>query len=388
MDNPLRLAVLGSTGSVGRQTLDVVREQPKRLKVVALAAHNNAALLEAQVREFAPDIACLTSQPHWSLADTTTHCWGGEDALAEVATFPSADIVVAATSGSAGFRPLLAAIGAGKAIALANKEALVMAGELVRRAADQAGIQLRPVDSEHSAIWQCLQGERGEAVSKLILTATGGPFREWTPEQLDAATPAQALRHPVWSMGSKITIDSATMMNKGLEVIEAHWLFGIPYDRIDVVIHPQGAVHSLVQFRDGALKAQLGAPDMRTPIRYALSWPDRWPTPQWALDMLQTGPLSFCPPDLERFPCLGLAQRAGREGGTYPTALCAADDVAVAAFLANRISWPGLIGVVRSVLDLHCSTPHPVLEDILEADRESRRLAADLVEHMALERVY
>ncbi len=387
MDNALRLAILGSTGSVGRQTLDVVREQPERLKVVALAAHRNAALLEAQVREFAPEFACLTSEAHWTLPDTTTRCWGGPEALTEVATYPSADIVVAATSGSAGFRPLLAAIRAGKAIALANKEALVMAGELVRREADQAGIQLRPVDSEHSALWQCLQGEPAGAVSKLILTATGGPFREWTPEQLEAATPAQALRHPVWAMGSKITIDSATLMNKGLEVIEAHWLFGIPYECIDVVIHPQGTVHSLVQFCDGVLKAQLGAPDMRTPIRYALSWPDRWPSPQKALDVQHTGSLSFAPPDLARFPCLDMAQRAGRQGGTYPTALCAADDVAVAAFLANRISWPGLIGVVRSVLDRHSNVPHPALEDVLEADRESRRLAAELVERTALERV-
>ncbi|HEY8744587.1 MAG TPA: 1-deoxy-D-xylulose-5-phosphate reductoisomerase [Chloroflexota bacterium] len=388
MDNALRLAVLGSTGSVGRQTLDVVREQPERLKVVALAAHSNVAMLEAQVREFTPDVACLTSQPQWALTDTTTRCWGGTEALVEVATYPSADIVVAATSGSAGFRPLLAALRAGKAVALANKEALVMAGELVRRAADRAGIQLRPVDSEHSALWQCLQGERGDSVSKLILTATGGPFREWTPEQLKAATPAQALRHPVWSMGSKITIDSATLMNKGLEVIEAHWLFGIPYDRIDVVIHPQGVVHSLVQFCDGALKAQLGAPDMRTPIRYALSWPDRWPSPQTPFDMRQVGSLGFCPPDLGRFPCLGLAQWAGREGGTYPTALCAADDVAVAAFLANRITWPRLIDVVRSVLDRHSSIRHPVLEDILEADRESRRVAGELVERMSLEKVH
>jgi 1-deoxy-D-xylulose-5-phosphate reductoisomerase len=388
VDKPIRLAVLGSTGSIGRQTLDVVREQPERLKVVALAARSNAALLEAQVREFAPEVACLSSQPHWKMPDSRTRCWGDNAALTELATYPSVDIVVAATSGSDGFRPLLAAIGARKAIALANKEALVMAGALVRRAADQAGVQLRPVDSEHSALWQCLQGEPPDAVSTLILTASGGPFREWSREQLDTATPAQALRHPVWAMGNKITIDSATLMNKGLEVIEAHWLFGIPYDHIEVTIHPQGAIHSLVQFRDGSMKAQLGTPDMRTPIRYALSWPDRWPSALPPLDLQHPGAFNFYPPDVDRFPCLGFAQWAGREGGTYPTALCAADEVAVAAFLAGRLSWSGLSRVVQSVLDRHHNVADPALDDVLEADRDSRRVAADLVEQLTLEKVH
>lgn len=387
MDKPIRLAVLGSTGSIGRQTLDVVREQPTRLKVVALAAHSNAALLEAQVQEFAPDVACLSSQAYWNMPDFRTQCWGGNEALTDLAMHPSVDLVVAATSGSDGFRPLLAAIRAGKAIALANKEALVMAGALVRREADRAGVQLRPVDSEHSALWQCLQGEPADAVSKLVLTASGGPFREWSREQLDTATPTQALRHPVWAMGKKITIDSATLMNKGLEVIEAHWLFGMPYDRIDVTIHPQGTIHSLVLFRDGSLKAQLGTPDMRTPIRYALSWPDRWPSAQTPLDLQHPGAFKFYPPDLDRFPCLGFAQWAGREGGTYPTALCAADEVAVAAFLAGQVSWSGLSRVVRSVLDRHHNVVDPALEDVLEADRQSRRIATELVGQFALEKV-
>ena len=388
MDNSIRLAVLGSTGSVGKQTLDVVREQPGRLRVVALAARSNAALLEAQVREFAPELACLSSQPHWDVPDTTTRCWGGAEALCELATHPSVDIVVAATSGSAGFRPLLAAIGAGKAIALANKEALVMAGALVRRAVDQAGIQLRPVDSEHSALWQCLQGEPDGVVTRLLLTATGGPFREWSRARLDGATPAQALRHPIWTMGQKITIDSATLMNKGLEVIETHWLFCVPYEHIDVVIHPQGVVHSLVQFRDGVVKAQLGTPDMRTPIRYALSWPDRWPSAQPTLDLLHAGTLNFGAPNVDLFPCLGYAQWAGREGGTYPTALCAADEIAVAAFLVGRLSWSGLARVIRMVLDRHHNIADPTLEDILEVDRASRRSATELVDHLSLEKVY
>ena len=388
MDKPIRLAVLGSTGSIGRQTLDVVREQPEHLRVVALAARDNAALLEAQVREFAPALACLTSQPHWRLPDTGTRCWGGDEALCELATDPCVDIVVAATSGSAGFRPLLAAIGAGKAIALANKEALVMAGSLVRRAADQAGIQLRPVDSEHSALWQCLQGERSDAVTRLLLTASGGPFREWTHEQLLGATPAQALRHPVWAMGTKITIDSATLMNKGLEVIETHWLFGVPYEQIDVVVHPQGVIHSLVQFRDGVVKAQLGTPDMRTPIRYALSWPDRWTSAQPALDLLHAGRLEFALPDIDRFPCLDYAQWAGRQGGTYPAALCAADEIAVGAFLAGRLTWSELARVIRLVLDRHHNVAEPTLDDILEADRASRRTADEVVNRLALEEVY
>jgi 1-deoxy-D-xylulose-5-phosphate reductoisomerase len=388
VDNPIRLAILGSTGSIGQQTLDVVREQAGRLRVVALAARSNAALLEAQVHEFAPELACLSSQPHWSLPDTSTRCWGGAEALSELATHALVDVVVAATSGSAGFRPLLAAIGAGKAVALANKEALVMAGALVRRAADQAGVQLRPVDSEHSALWQCLRGEPPSAVSRLLLTASGGPFREWSPEQLERATPAQALRHPVWNMGNKITIDSASLMNKGLEVIEAHWLFGVPYEQIDVVIHPQGVVHSLVQFRDGVVKAQLGTPDMRTAIRYALSWPDRWPSSQPDLDLLTAGRFEFAVPDVDRFPCLGFARWAGQAGGTYPTALCAADEIAVAAFLAGRLSWLDMAGVIRMVLDRHPNTADPTLEDILEVDRATRRQATELVDHLSLEKVH
>ncbi len=387
MDNPVRLAILGSTGSIGRQTLDVVREQPDRLRVVALAARGNAGLLEAQVREFAPEVACLSSLPNWRLPDVPTHCWGGDAALLDLATHPHVDLVVAATSGSDGFRPLLAAIQARKAIALANKEALVMAGALVRREADRAGVQLRPVDSEHSALWQCLQGERPETVSKLVLTATGGPFREWSREQLDGATPAQALRHPVWAMGNKITIDSATLMNKGLEVIEAHWLFDIPYERIEVAVHPQGIVHSLVAFRDGSLKAQLGTPDMRTPIRYALSWPDRWPSSLPPLNLLHPGAFNFYPPDVDRFPCLGFAQWAGREGGTYPTALCAADEVAVAAFLEGRLSWSGLARVVQSVLDRHDNVADPELEDVLHADREARRAARESTDLLAAKKV-
>ncbi len=386
MDKRLRLAILGSTGSVGRQVLDVVREQPEHLAIAALAARSNADLLERQVLEFQPRQACLTSASRWSADSLHTDYLCGDEALIDLATAPDVDLVVVATSGNKGFRPLLAAIQAGKEIALANKEALVMAGELVREAADAAGVQLRPVDSEHSALWQCLQGEPRAALSRLVLTASGGPFREWSREQLEAATPDQALRHPVWAMGRKITIDSATLMNKGLEIIEAHWLFNVPYDQLEVVIHPQGIVHSFAVFQDGSLKAQLGTPDMRTPIRYALSWPQRWQSSLPELDLLRTGSLHFFAPDVERFPCLAFARWAGKEGGTYPTALCASDEVAVSAFLEGRLSWSGISHLVRSVLDRHRNVAHPTLEDVLAADEEARRAAHELVKAMSHER--
>ncbi|MCL4544673.1 MAG: 1-deoxy-D-xylulose-5-phosphate reductoisomerase [Chloroflexi bacterium] len=378
MDDLLRIAILGSTGSVGRQSLEVARAHPDKVKVIGLAARTNATLLEDQIAEFHPAAACLSSQSEWSSSVEGVEMFHGARGLVELATLHAVDLVVAATSGSEGFQPLIAAIRAGKKIALANKEALVMAGQLVVHEAKAAGCLLRPVDSEHSAIWQCLQGERRQNVEGVTLTASGGPFRTWAAEELAVVTPSQALKHPVWSMGSKITIDSATLMNKGLEVIEAHWLFDLPFSRIRVAIHPQSVIHSLVHFADGSLKAQLGTPDMRLPISYALSWPDRWHTEQPVVDLLQIQPLTFFEPDFERFPLLRLAMTAGELGHTYPTALCAADEVAVNAFLRGEISWTRMHAVIEQTLDQHTQVADPSLEEILAADAEARNVAQSL----------
>ncbi|MCL4540770.1 MAG: 1-deoxy-D-xylulose-5-phosphate reductoisomerase [Chloroflexi bacterium] len=383
MDRPLRIAILGSTGSIGQQTLDVVRRYPQQLSVVALAARQNESLLLEQVRAFRPRVACLTGRREWNVTHQGTRFLWGTEALTEVVTLPEVDIVVAAMSGNDGFRPLIEAIRAGKQIALANKESLVMAGTLVTQEADRAGCSLRPVDSEHSAIWQCLQGEERDAIASLSLTASGGPFRTWSTMELAMATPEQALRHPTWSMGQKITIDSATLINKGLEIIEAHWLFRIPYSQIHVLIHPQSVVHSFVQFRDGSLKAQLGTPDMRLPIAYALSWPERWDMAAPPVDLVQVQALSFSAPDEDRFPLLRLARAAGEWGGTAPTVLCAADEVAVQAFLGGRLSWWQLHEVVEKVVMRLGTREAPSLEDILEADRASRSYASELVEHFS-----
>lgn len=375
MNTTTRIAVVGSTGSIGRQTLDVARSHRDRLDVVALAANRSRDAFTRQVAEFRPKTACLAGDPEWT-APHPARTVRGAEGLVEMVTGPDVDLVVFASSGHAGFRPLLAAIGAGKRVALANKEALVMAGELVLAAAAAAGTTIRPVDSEHSAIWQCLEGERHNTVRSLILTASGGPFREWSVERLRSATVADALRHPTWSMGSKITVDSATLMNKGLELIEAHWLFGVPYDRIDVVVHPQSIVHSMVAFRDGAIKAQLGTADMRTPIQYALSWPDRWETFDGVqLDLAELGTLHFERPDVERFPCLRLARQAGEAGGTYPTALCAADEVAVASVLEGSAPLSSIARTVDAVLQRHSNCVAPTIDDILAADRWARDAA-------------
>ncbi len=302
------------------------------------------------------------------------------EGVIDLVTSPSVDLVVFASAGQSGFRPLLAAIEAGKQIALANKEALVMAGELVMTAAHRHGITIRPVDSEHSAIWQCLQGEARDGVESLTLTASGGPFRTWPASDMAGAMAADALRHPTWSMGDKITIDSATLMNKGLEVIEAHWLFDMPYDHIDVVVHPQSIVHSLVSFADGSFKAQLGTADMRTPIQYALSWPHRWAAcDDRRVDLSALGHLDFETPDADRFPCLRLAREAGAAGGTYPTVLCAADDVAVAAYLQGQIGWSVIACTIDTVLQLHQSCGASCLDDIIEADNWARRTATDVL---------
>jgi 1-deoxy-D-xylulose-5-phosphate reductoisomerase len=369
-----RVAVLGSTGSIGRQTLEVISAHPKYFRIVGLAAGKNLDLLTKQISQFKPKF--VYSQ------DKKANLPGNKGeflSLEEMASHPEVDMVVMATSGKWGLKPTLAAVRAAKRIALANKESLVMAGEIIIAEAKQKGAKILPVDSEHSAIWQCLEGEK-EKPAKIILTASGGPFYKYSPDKLDKVTVEQALKHPSWRMGKKVTIDSATLMNKGLEVIEAHWLFGIPVDSIDVLVHPQSIIHSLVEFTDGSVKAQLGCPDMRLPIQYALSYPERLPNAKLPrLDWQGIEELTFAPPDLDSFPCLKLAIEAGRKGGTYPAVLCGADEVAVELFLAGRIKFTDIAKLVKPVLAGHKAISHPTLEEILAADEwareETKRLA-------------
>lgn len=371
------VVVLGSTGSIGRQTLDVIRRLRPRFRVVGLAAGENHTLLEDQVREFRPALVwCTNEQRHMELKAASGRVdtrWAPMD---EMASDPDADIVVVATSGVAGLDPTLAALRAGKAVALANKEVLVMAGSVVTRTAAAHGGQLRPVDSEHSAIWQCLWGEDLATVERLILTASGGAFRDRPIDELDRVTPAEALRHPTWQMGRKITIDSATLLNKGLEAIEARWLFDVPLERIEVVMHRESIVHSLVEFRDGSVKAQMGEPDMRLPIQIALTYPERTSldaAPR--LDLAKLGALHFAPPDFKRYPCLQLALEAGRAGGTAPAALVAADEVAVEAFLRGEIPFTAIARVIADTLDRHANVAEPSLAQIEEAATIAREEA-------------
>jgi len=383
---PRRIAVLGSTGSIGRQTLDVVRCFPQHFTVVALAARNNVALLAEQVQEFQPAIvACTADTPEGeALAkQLLPQARGGMEGLEAVATHADVDILVAATSGLIGLRPTLAAIRAGKTIALANKETLVMAGHLATASAQAAGVDIVPVDSEHSAIWQCLRGESRDNVARLIITASGGPFRKTPLEDQRQVTVAQALAHPTWRMGPKITIDSATLMNKGLEVLEAHWLFGLPYEQIDVVVHPESIVHSMVEFVDGSIKMQACLPSMHLPIQDALSAPYRlnntgtglvrplhWPG---------VGALHFEALDAEHFPCFRLAREAGERGGSYPSALVGADEEAVALFLAGHISFLQIAEFIERVLERHTPIAHPDVDDILNVSAWAQRTCRELV---------
>jgi 1-deoxy-D-xylulose-5-phosphate reductoisomerase len=373
VDSIKRVAVLGSTGSIGRQTLDVIRALSQRFRVVGLAAGKNLELLAEQVREFKPElIGCPPENDDVEKLKRLVDIKGDLLPLDEVAAHPNADMAVIATSGKAGLRPTLAALRAGKNIALANKESLVSAGEIITGEARKSGARILPVDSEHSAIWQCLSGESQEA-ARIILTASGGPFRRLSPEQLKEVTVAQALQHPSWQMGKKVTVDSATLMNKGLEVIEAHWLFHMPYDRIDVLIHPQSIIHSMVEFIDGSIKAQLSYPDMRLPIQYALSYPERFINPQLPrIDWSQVRSLDFEPPDYDKFPCLRLAIEAGRRGGTYPAVLCAADEVAVELFLDGRMLFKDIASSIERTLEQHQAVVSPTLEEIEAADNWAR----------------
>src|SRR5687768_14145412 len=383
------LAILGSTGSIGRSALAVVDAHPTRLRVVGLAAGDNAALLGEQIARYRPEIAAMATvdgvdRLRASSAGGTAVLTGGPEGLLAVATHPSVDIVICASAGTAGLEAVLAAIEAGKTIAIANKEVLVMAGALVTEAARRRGVAILPVDSEHNAIHQCLHGRSTSEVRRLILTASGGPFRHFTDDELVRVGPEAALRHPTWQMGRKITIDSATLMNKGLEVIEAHWLFGVSADQIDVVIHPQSIVHSMVELSDGSVIAQLGVTDMRLPIQYACSYPERWDGALPRLDLVRAGRLDFGAPDLDRFPCLRLAYRALRDGATYAVALNAANEVAVASFLEGRLGFTGIPAVIERVMNDHTPVPVSSVETVRRVDAWARSHASVVASELEL----
>jgi len=367
--------VLGCTGSIGRQTLEVVRALPDRFKVVGLAGGSNTALLKKQAEEFSPQFVYYWNKKAGIAFEDCQFL-----TMEEMAAHPDVDMVVIATPGGFGLDPTLAAVRAGKDIALANKESLVSAGQIIMAEAKANGARIIPIDSEHSAIWQCLEGEKTPP-AKIILTASGGPFRGYTAEQLKRVTAGQALKHPSWQMGEKVTIDSATLMNKGLEVIEAHWLFNIPFENISVLIHPQSIIHSIVEFTDGSEKAQLGCPDMRLPIQYALTYPERLPNAQLPrLDWDAISHLDFERPDMDSFPCLKLAIEAGRRGGTMPTVLCAADEVAVEIFLSGRIRFDAIAELVQQVLEQHepMLIDRPDIKDINTVDAWARDSAIRL----------
>ncbi|MEB3749597.1 1-deoxy-D-xylulose-5-phosphate reductoisomerase [Geobacillus icigianus] len=378
------ISLLGASGSIGTQTLDVIRAHPDRFRLVAASVGRNVEAARKLMAEFAPRLVAVADRGAYETlcseyGGRTTVVYG-EDGLIEAAVHPDADIVVTAVVGSVGLVPTLKAIEAGKTIALANKETLVVAGHLVTAAAEKRGVPLLPVDSEHSAIFQCLQGEKLEQVDKLILTASGGSFRDRTREELAGVTVEEALCHPNWSMGAKITIDSATMMNKGFEVIEAHWLFGLPYERIDVVLHRESVIHSLVQFRDTSVLAQLGTPDMRVPIQYALTYPERLPlSAAQPLDLAAIGSLHFAPVDFERYRCLRLAYEAGRRGGSLPAVLNAANEEAVAAFLAGRIPFLAIEEWIERALERHQPISDPSLEEIRAIDADTRAYVRTLL---------
>jgi 1-deoxy-D-xylulose-5-phosphate reductoisomerase len=390
MPTSRRIAILGSTGSIGLSALSVVEQHADRLEIVGLAAGANVERLAGQVARFRPRaVAMATSEAVDRLRqmqpDGLPRAVGvGRDGLAEVATHPDVDLVLCASAGTDGLEAVLAAIDAGKTIALANKEVLVMAGGIVMEAARRRGVAVLPVDSEHNAVHQCLDGRRPEDVRRLILTASGGPFRGFTPADLRLVGPEQALRHPTWRMGRKITIDSATLMNKGLEVIEARWLFDMPVDRIDVVVHPQSVVHSMVEFVDGSIIAQLGVTDMRLPIQYAFAYPSRWSAPVPPLDLVRTGPLEFAAPDLECFPCLSLAREAiGGEPG-LPVVLNAANEMAVASFLDGQIGFMAIPEIVGDAMRAHRPRAVRTLADVRAVDDWARDYVRDLLPQLSV----
>ena len=376
-----RIAILGSTGSIGTQTLDVVREHADEYEAYALTAGHNAELLIAQAREFHPEVVVIADESRYetvreALADLPIKVWAGAEAIGDAASLPDVDVVVTAMVGFAGLRPTVAAIEAGKTIALANKEALVVAGELITELAVKHRAPILPVDSEHSAIFQCLVGEDGNAIDKILLTASGGPFRTTPIEELANVTAARALKHPNWEMGAKITIDSATMMNKGFEMIEAKWLFGVEPERIEVLVHPESIVHSAVQLADGGVKAQLGVPDMRLPIQYALSFPRRLSLSGERLDLAALGRLTFERPDFDKFDCLRIAYEAIAAGGNLPCVVNAANEVANAAFRRGAVGFLDIPRLIRRAMADATRCQRASLSDYLASDAEVRRLVA------------
>ncbi|HEY5036831.1 MAG TPA: 1-deoxy-D-xylulose-5-phosphate reductoisomerase [Chthoniobacterales bacterium] len=377
-----RVVVLGATGSIGESALKVARDIPERMEIVGLAAKSNAKKLAAQANLVRPEALCLVDETKLgelcAQLEYKPKIFTGEDGLEEIACLTNAEMVLVAVVGTGGLRPALAAIEAGKDLAVASKEILVMAGEAVMSAAAKKNARVLPVDSEHNAIFQCLEGRPNESVRRVILTASGGPFRELPNEKFAAITPEEALKHPTWNMGPKVTIDSATLFNKGLEMIEAHWLFGVEMARVDVVIHPQSIVHSMVEFVDGSVLAQLSHSDMCFPIQYAVTWPDRVANSLPPLDFAQLRKLDFAAPRLDDFPALNLARRAGETGGTLPAVMNAANEVAVSAFLDRRIGFPRIWQLVEEVMNRHTSIAQPTLDAILDADRWARETAAGL----------
>ena len=371
-----KIAILGATGSIGKSTLDLVERSPEQFEVVAVTAATNVEALADIARRTGARLAAVADESRLGdlrtlLTGTNCRATAGEQALVEVAS-GEADLVIAAIVGCAGLRPVMAAVEAGRIVALANKEALVTAGALMIDAAARNGATLLPVDSEHNAIFQCLACSRKEDVAKIILTASGGPFRTASDEVIGAATPAQAVDHPNWSMGAKISVDSATLMNKGLELIEAHFLFGLPSGRIDILVHPQSVIHSMVEFVDGSVLAQLGTPDMRIPIAYALGWPERMETPAQRLDLAAIGRLDFETPDLNKFPALRLARTALEEGGAAPIVLNAANEIAVARFLAGEIRFTDIVRIVDEAIEKSHFTPPQSIDDVLDIDAQIR----------------
>ena len=377
------ITLLGSTGSIGRQTVEVALANPDKIKIKALVAHKSDELLEEQINLLQPDLAVLSDKEAAARLQARYHgrteILAGEEGVLAAATYAGADTVLASMVGYAGLRPTLAAINCGKNIALANKETLVAAGSIVMQAVADKGVSLTPVDSEHSAIFQALRGGRASEVKRLIITASGGPFRGRKRSELENVTLAQCLNHPNWSMGKKVTLDSSTLANKGLEVMEAHWLFNVPYEKIAVVVHPQSIVHSLVEFCDGSVIAQMGNPDMRLPIQYALSWPERYPYAFDQLDLVKYGTLTFEAPDLEAFPSLAIAIECGKAGGTLPCAFNAANEEAVNAFLEGKIKYLDIPYITATVTHQHQSVANPTIEDIEVADAAARAAAQAVI---------
>lgn len=379
-----RIALLGSTGSIGTNTLEVVEHLGERMRVASLAAGSNWQLLAKQAKKFRPELVALADEERLpelrsALAGTDVEVVGGKDGVVAAASIDSADVAVVGIVGAAGLPASFAALDSGKTLALANKESLVMAGEFLAGLAAEKGLDIVPIDSEHSAIYQCLRAGSADEIEKIILTASGGPFRAFSRLDLDRVTPEMALRHPTWNMGAKVTIDSATLTNKALEIIEARWLFGTPADRIEVLVHPQSVVHSMVEFKDGSTVAQLGMPDMRGPIQYALTCPERLPGAAPQLDLAAVKTLTFEPPDTDRFPGLLLGWRAATEGGTAGAVLNAANEVAVDLFLNRRIRFTDITRIATRTMDSHDVVRPASLDDVLEADRWAREKAAALV---------